>query len=43
MRTIKPFTFSFKSEAIWLMMFPFVSMAVGLLIMLVVLVVRWLR
>ena len=40
---MKPFAFSFKSEAIWLMVFSLVSVVLGLLISLVVLVGRWLR
>ena len=43
MRTTKLFTFSFKSEAIWMIAFRLVSVVTGLLITLVVLGVRWLR
>jgi len=40
---LKPYNFSFKSEAIWLMTFPLISAGAGLLIVLIVLIVRWLR
>ena len=35
--------FSFKSEAIWSMAFTLASLLVGLVIMLVVLIYRWLN
>ena len=40
---MKPFTFSFKSEAKWLMAFPLISAGAGLLVVLIVLLIRWLR
>ena len=40
---MKLYAFSFKSEAIWSMVFTLASLVVGLLVMLVVLIFRWLN
>jgi hypothetical protein len=36
-------SFSFKREAMWMMLFPFISALLGVLILLVVLFLRWTR
>jgi hypothetical protein len=41
--TMKLSGFSFKTEAIWMVVFNFAPAVVGLLIVLLILVVMWLR
>ena len=39
---MKIYDFSFKNEAIWLMIFTFIGLAVGGIILLLVYLIRWL-
>lgn len=40
---MKLYKFSFHREAVWMLLFPFVSAALGILAVLIVMLVRWLR